>query len=220
MRGQCSHLEFSSANSAPDSWREYPRSAGRPFQWVWLTPSLADLTSWRPWCRRQGDTPESISLHSFTTTAAARSAPARPHRSARLGPRTRRGGRGRLGAHAALPAPLPERPAGPTSASRFTSPRLAADLGASEGGRRSHPERSEGPNPARRPPGGVKRTPKRPRAPNVTGIRPIRAQALPPCLVRAEMGRKASRAGEKPKSKGRELRRMTIIVRSLDRALS
>lgn len=116
--------------------------------------------------------------------------------------------------------PLPERPSGPTSASRFTSPRLAADLGASEGGRRSHPERSEGPNPARRPPGGVKRTPKRPRAPNVTGIRPIRAQALPPCLVRAEMGRKASRAGEKSKNKGRELRRMTIIVRSLDRALS
>lgn len=98
--------------------------------------------------------------------------------------------------------PLPERPSGPTSASRFTSPRLAADLGASEGGRRSRPERSEGPNPARRPPGGVKRTPKRPRAPNVTGIRPIRAQALPAMFSAGGNGTESFARGGKAEEQG------------------
>lgn len=89
---------------------------------------------------------------------------ARPHRSARLGPRARRGGRGRLRAHAGPSCPAPR----PRGVPRAGPPRLAADLRASEGGRTANLERSEGPNPARRPPGGVECTPKRPRARNVT----------------------------------------------------
>lgn len=78
------------------------------------------------------------------------------------------GAGGRTPPHRPFLPGSPRRPAGRASASRCKPPGLAADLAASEGGKRANPGRSQGPNPARTPPGGVQRAPKRARAPDVT----------------------------------------------------